>query len=542
MTSLHLCLLDTTGIQAWLFGSNKLKDNLGGSLLAGRALGEWLTEAGNPAFGAGWDLLAPDRFLAGEGAGCLVYSGGGNALLVARDSDCAATAVRSLQDRLMRDAPGLGIVAGITPWDGETASFPTALDAAWRALGAQKGERAGQRGWDLPAVLERCSVTAGPAAVLSVSDADRDNPRWVTRGIQARRDAVEDPLDDLATRLAGRGRNTLQLALGQMKDDGLDVVRDLDSIRGRTGEQSLLGVVHIDANGMGDAFRRLVERGPDNPGERLGRLRAASEGVEEAAGAAIARGIDWLRRGISKPEGDGKRWLAFDLIPLHWEGKEEIRRPALPMRPVVVAGDEFTFIAEGSLALDLAAEVAMEFAGRLRRVVGFQGAEVCAGVSFGRAHAPFSRLVGQAHDVVRGVKNVARERTGSWIDWRFLGEGTDAPAPSARPYALESSRGPSWRGLLQLVRELEAQREEHHTAWKALAEDLRSGPSAVRERRAVWKSQGVATQREALFEQDVTRGAVDGVWLSGHRAPLADAIQLMDLLVPRAHLRQGSGD
>ena len=116
MTQNTLLLIEATGIQDYIFGSNKLKQIIGASELVQQATHDWVLESlpkpNNVSTAAdqpdGWQIAAP--ILTGAWAAQVIYAGGGNAVIIFADAGDAQSFARKLSRRVLEQAPGLRII------------------------------------------------------------------------------------------------------------------------------------------------------------------------------------------------------------------------------------------------------------------------------------------------------------------------------------------------------------------------------------------------------------------------------------------------
>ena len=112
-----ITVLDAIGIQDYIFGSNKLKDNIGASGLVYMALNCWPIETlqkefpgrVNPSCGYQPDVSCSIIKNNGQFDAELFYAGGGNTVLFFKNRDCARKFALAYSIRLLADAPGLRV-------------------------------------------------------------------------------------------------------------------------------------------------------------------------------------------------------------------------------------------------------------------------------------------------------------------------------------------------------------------------------------------------------------------------------------------------
>jgi len=127
MDKFTLTLLDTTGIQDYIFSSNRLQENIGASELVYRATSLWAFDALDKLKishnihlhpnGIDWEFteaaIESDSNLQAE----IIQAAGGNTLILFRNKDQAIGFVKKLTLRLLEEAPGLTALAQHTDFD-----------------------------------------------------------------------------------------------------------------------------------------------------------------------------------------------------------------------------------------------------------------------------------------------------------------------------------------------------------------------------------------------------------------------------------------
>src|SRR5919199_5346223 len=107
-------VIDTTGIQPYIFGSNRLRENIGASYLVAQATDEWVKWALRQRFEEKVyipDRTQPEKQIDQDNLDAeLVYTGGGNAVILFKDKEKAIAFTKTLSEKVLREAPGLKIV------------------------------------------------------------------------------------------------------------------------------------------------------------------------------------------------------------------------------------------------------------------------------------------------------------------------------------------------------------------------------------------------------------------------------------------------
>lgn len=527
MNDAVLAIADVTGIQSYVFGSNRLRDHVGGSELVAQATGAWAAKAlqelgatncqGVNAHGK-LVLDGAQRFEDGALVSELLYSGGGNIIALMRDAVTARRWGAALSSRVERDAPGLGVAIV------HSAPF------TWRAEGHDLGGKIGAlidtelrrakqyRAASTPllglGVSAECRVTGLPAVGLD----ETDGYKPVAREVVARLNAIPE-----ADR---RFRAMLRDYVGADRL-GFDLPARLDDLGRSYGERSYIAVVHADGNGMGKRFKAIWAGHQNRKAIEL--VRKLSDAVHEAGLTALGRALAPLITpvgGLVKP---------FD------------RQDYLPIRPLIYGGDDVTFVCDGRLGVQLAAAYVEQLKDVTSALPDGAGAvTTAAGVAIVKTHYPFRRAYDLSESLCRGAKDtLGRER--SSIDWHVamsglladlktirereyqLRDGEGRPlALSVRPLPMVSVEAPwrTWGQFSETIRALQSDTDwaGRRNKVKQLREVLREGGSSTEQFLALYGGKplpGYSAAPATLHR----RGWLDGV------CGYFDPIELLDLYV-----------
>lgn len=501
--------IDVLGVQRYVFASNRLRDVVAAS---------WLVHWATAIDGA----LDRDH-------GDVLLASGGNAILCFSDQAKARAFVSRYTRRLYDEAPGLDVAVAHRPYN--TGGLASGIQQLQIDLARTKLERVPSVPQLGISVTASCRASGIPAVGLDPWDQAAPLSRMVLRW--------RDP--DVHQRAIGRWSAFLN------QHDPFAFPLDLDEL-GRTREDtSLVGVVHIDGNGIGKRIaswlRRCVDEGqPDDTVSR--ELREWSTALNDVG----RRSLDTVvKRVIGAIDGEGR--LTGALPNLGFDLDRSDGRILLPLRPVLLGGDDLTFLCDGRISLDLAETAIEAFTADLPKL---GKVTACAGVAIVPSHAPFDRAYELAETLCASAKSRRRERNDgeSWIDWHIglprPGEGVGRlrarvythclPGKrielTCRPYRLGVTANDSetWRWLSRTVLGTGpdgfrgARWARHRNKLKELASIAREGADGVSRAREAWTAAADLPWPGGL---DPTNGFLDGV-----RTPLLDAVELLDLHLP----------
>lgn len=387
-----LTVLDARRIQEYVFASNRLADIVSGSFLIEDGLAE-----------------GPLRGIARDSGGELIYAAAGNAWArfptpgAAREF--AGRASRAVYDVL----PGLDLAACHVEYSAG------GLGGAFRRAGADLS-RAKLAPPSAAALLglsttARCGETGLPAVALARTKGGDLRPR--SAALLAR-DSVKS---------------------GRMEEppSPLALPREFDDLGRTYGDTSQIALIHLDGNGIGDAILQGLPTGGDEA--VAGWLRLVSSGLRQAGQRAWQAARKLCIESVRPGPGQGYKLIskggcAFDLVD-----------NCLPVRRLLLGGDDLTFASDGRIGLALAATALGAF-GDLP-VEGIGRISACAGVSIVGSHYPVFRALELARGECLAAKRrrIETKHSGAVLSWRV---GEHLPAVSCRPYALTDSDRLDW--------------------------------------------------------------------------------------------------
>lgn len=345
--------VDLRGIQAYVYSGRRILDAVGRAALVAE-----LTDTSDPVHGVA-DLVPDD---------CLVLRDAGGALTVVLPDLAAARYFTGRYTRRLRDRAGdLTPVVAFVPYGPRAVPVPgepvpPGLDTALAELPVRL-----RRARRHMSVLHTPAHGYGITAVCSVSGAPAesvDSSRPLGGHARVRERVHERVAADVA-RARGIGRrwhrahsDAWLASAGTSETAGapeLALPMEVDRLGRDHGDVSRVAVVHVDVNGLGAILGEYRERAGDPavPGSGALAQRALSTriaGLTEGLARALVRAVAATVR--TEP---GRRPVvpgvgAGGSLTLDHEPPGPIR---LPVRPIVVAGDDLTVLCDARLALSM---------------------------------------------------------------------------------------------------------------------------------------------------------------------------------------------
>ena len=512
-----LTAIDVLGVQRFVFQSNRLRDVVSGSYLV-----HWSTSEK----GALKDLTLTDKIL---------LAGGGNAIVETGSMDEARSFAARYTRILHDDAPGLEVAVVHKEYkDGDLASTLHGLQIE---LAHAKTER-------FPSVpLLGLSVTASCRETgLVACGFDKDEPTVpLSKGILSRRKKKDEAKRHWEAYLKDR--------------DGFAFPIELDHLGRTMGDTSLIGVVHIDGNSVGGKITNwLKQKSEDSTADDdlvRRQYREWSQAIDRLGQEALQAVVNRLCRQVEKPAQDDTETVMGRPKRLRFELKQKDGRWMLPLRPILLGGDDLTFVCDGRIAMDLAETALGVF--ETSRIPHLGKITACAGVAVVRVHAPFARAYELADKLCASAKRMLKEKDDCALDWHIgacrPGETVEGIRErqyrangrrlTCRPYRLGSEKDETetWRWLsgtlldAETVGLREGAWSERRNKVKAFPELVREGPDSVKAALEAWK---VVDKRLQLPQPIARNGFFDDtrtplIDASDRRTPLIDALELIDL-------------
>jgi len=489
-----LTLLDTIGIQRYIFASNRLRENIGASELVERSIKRWAYEllpspnnVKDPVTGE----LDPNLFIDRDNlAAEVIYAGGGNTAILFSSREEAKGFVQKLSLKILTEAPGLQFAAVHLSIDYSKDPLAEKVRKALKKLGKVKRNRP----VSIPAlglsVTAECQSTGLPAAGMDP---------WPMKGEPDRLVSSEVAAKVLAAKEANE-RLQRELIPSDLKDK-YAIPHDFDDLARVRGESSYLAVVHADGNSMGQRVKKLAERFQE-PGQNrdyINAMRKFSEFIGKASKEALQACIRFIDQHVDRDPKDPSRYILADSLVLEQRGDD--RRPYLPFRPLVFGGDDVTFVCNGQIGLALAVKYLETF--EQRKLSDEENVYACAGITVVKLHYPFSRAYALSEELCQNAKKWVRAWTKnqdanlSALDWHFSTTGLSGDLEFIRkceytvrdgdlylrPLRLheDPSDPRSWPVVKELLTQFSGEEwAERRNKVKRLREVLREGPEEVK--------------------------------------------------------------
>ena len=398
-------LLDTRSIQKYVFGCNRLKTNTGASYLVDgiftEAMVNVLKQSGLKMPAQDWKE-AKELEMSKENSDTeceIAYIGGGNMLILVRKGEESLSICRELVQKwslkVLLETPGLKTGVAIGEIDLGKDNFQDSLKALYTKLKENQNNVLPQVDLPYTGFSIECDYSGKVANVYN-----KEYKRLVSAEVEAKTvafDAADKKIKKNFSKVLG---------------DEYDFCSELESLGYKDGE-SYISVIHIDGNNMGVKFSSCRDMQ-----ERKNLSKKVQETVEHAFGYLIKNIVT---------EYDSYADV-LDMRVLK-QGNKRL----LPLRPIIIGGDDITFICPGRMGLQYA-QAFIDYVNSedllddklykyIKEETGKQiskSLSCCAGVAIVPAKYPFFRAYELAEQLCDEAKALSRKDDGNYLDFAIL--------------------------------------------------------------------------------------------------------------------------
>lgn len=493
-----LAKYDVSGIQDYIFATNRLQEIAGASYQVTRVLEEFLIqvfrqEASPEEVILEWNNGDGLRLLEHENIRAeIIYIGGGNAVVLFRDRKLFCKTGEKLAIQAINNCQGLCLVAAYI--ETELHNFADDIKKLEQEMNKVKRNMIRQPVYSPFPVVEQDHMSYQP----------------ITRSMR-HGDKIENMTSIQYQKRSAYNKIKECHRLFPIVGDGADYryPEDMELLCRKHGEDSRIAIVHIDGNGMGDRINRQIQ-----------------------AYKTYSEGVPGIRRESAEIAGLFQDTYAEVLKDL-WDaqvfvnsGQEDEK--TVPFRPILLDGDDFTFLCRAELAVPVTAGFMMKLMQKQKEAV--HKITACAGIALVHSHFPFRVAYSIAEEACSQAKNMwysqqeknERDRVSCYLDFQII-KGTEAELAlknknlQKRPYVIDMAedevRGDS---LIKLYDVLKNMQDWPSGRLYKIYRALQEGENAVAFLKREFESRG--------YDIDRLTGQED--WQD---SPLFDALELREM-------------
>ncbi len=359
------------GIQNYIFQTNELKDIIGASELVNEICEYFVRMYGKES---------PSK-------GKMIVHAAGNIKCIFDDEDACRRAVRDFPKHATEMAPGITISQAVVKFE-KDSDYPTKAEELESRLHAQRNHPVKSLTTGLMAI-ERSRKTGLPAT--EKIKVEEDVFEYIDEGTAAKRNITDNEQKD------GNDPSKDKDLYFKLTGEWIPSKCRPYDISKMTDRNDWIAVIHADGNGLGEIVAKITDKYEN--------MRDFSIKLDEATLAAAQSAYNNAIKVKAKKTTDTDN------------------KDRLPIRPIVIGGDDLTVICRGDLAMEFVTEYLKAFeeqtkekfkdlAQRVENVEAQKllsnGLTACAGIAFIKSSYPFYYGYDLAEALCGEAKNDAK--------------------------------------------------------------------------------------------------------------------------------------
>ena len=343
----YLSILEVSQKQAYIFSSNKLRDNLARSaVIAEITSSEYFSRV----------IQDPGIYNRKDN---LVYAGGGHTVLVFSDLEKAREFNKIVTRTILENFEGIEIFASVMEYREN--------DENGRRIGPSENLSQLKEQLERKKAVRRASFRQGTFGLAPLDSDTRDR------------------VSDYGAIAIPDSEKTLEKKLMPKK---FETTYKLEELGGSKGDNNFIAVVHLDGNGMGNRINDYYESLKGEDWEEFRRhVREYSDTIDRDYKEAFRQ----MAQVVAERIESGKL-KDLDLEEGHF-----------PVRRIISSGDDMCFVSEGRIGIECSA-VLIEKLNAMTNCLDHRPYSACAGVAIVHQKYPFYRAYELAEELCSSAK------------------------------------------------------------------------------------------------------------------------------------------
>jgi CRISPR/Cas system-associated protein Cas10 (large subunit of type III CRISPR-Cas system) len=489
MVEFTVTVIDIVGIQEYIFGSNNLKQNVGASGLVNFVTQDMIYDE---LILTGKTNIERDKTSSnykfinkaieqGELNSELIYSGGGNTVILFQNQEIAKEFTREYTKKVLLKAPGLQLIICHSNFEWSKNDLEKKVrETIHKKITPKKENHIYSSPLLGIGVNADCQYTGLPAS-KTISD-DGKQIR-ISREVATKLNFFDKANKQLSSKFL----------LNNKINSNFDFIYNSNEF-GSKNESSYMAVVHIDGNGMGKRIQKYSKEHGNNNRDYIKSIRSLSNSIEKTSNSAIKATTSKLLESIKYVDGEHKVGGVVEF------------QDKLPFRPIVYGGDDITFVCDGRLGLTLSEYLLHQLTSEDQKLSDGHSISARAGIAIVKTHYPFYQALKMANNLAESAKLYIKEIENEFaiekgkvsaMDWHFASGGVVESIESIRhreytvkngklnmrPLSLREYAEIDWRSwatFVEIISKFKGKEwEGKHNKIMHLREALRNGPNAV---------------------------------------------------------------
>ena len=358
----HLVVMEVSRKQDYIFKTNRLAEQIGASI----AIRE-VTE------------ILPDKYSSQDE---YVFAGGGKSVFEFDSEEQARRFIKDVSTAVLREYPGMELFMALNEYDENKESVIEAINTLYKKLEEKKSSRKSVFRFYGSGLTEQCRRTQLPAVTYDEREGylSAESLVKLTKARKSQNESFEELLPD---------------------KDKYRFAKEFSELGGISGIKDYIAVVVLDGNKMGkkiekfrDAF--ISENGAVNYNFNLKykkKFRELCEKIDNCYRTAVRNMVSDLAKNY-----DGL--VGKDALS---ENDKEGKKTVLPIRPLILAGDDICFVTDVSIGITLTERLIQYVE---KESIMDLPMKVCAGIAMVKTAYPFFRAHKLAEELCHNSKGI----------------------------------------------------------------------------------------------------------------------------------------
>ncbi|MDD2401844.1 MAG: hypothetical protein PHD60_06550 [Clostridia bacterium] len=383
-----LAIYDVCGIQEYIFASSKLRENVGASSIVDKVLKELFPKVLVPGIlnkdeaVTNWEKANTFKIKDNPNIKAeIIYNGGGSSIVAYRNKTVYDEVNVAFAKRLLEKTYALTLA---------TACIETKFK--------NYGEDVVNLNQELEKVKARM-IRQRPRGAFPITEQEGITGLPVTRRYKNENISTVQMLKRQVADLEKEGNNKKENEKEgkETEDEQTILALEMEDLISNKGEDGFVAVVHIDGNGMGQAIKKEINSFNEcgKYEEAVMKMRKLSKYIDMIFKSVFDKMVDEIKERIINPDSD-KGGFSFSPV-------ERNEKNILPIRRLILGGDDITFICNGRLGVPLAAAFLRRIAQVPKPLIPLSA---CAGVALVHSHFPFNI----AYEIAESCCHNAKEK------------------------------------------------------------------------------------------------------------------------------------
>ena len=350
-----LVKMEVSQKQAYIFSSNKLKNNVSNS--------EDIAWIMDPEY---FKLIAGESGLFVKEKN-LVYSGGGHIVLEFEEKETAVSFVKLATFQIHKDYPGIEVFAKVLEYIDKDGKKAKPMIKKMKEL-SQKLER-----------KKATRLSSFHQGTFGIEKIDSTTLKPVLKSVNGIKCEEQQSMLDEERKPDAR-----------FLIPGYKLASKFEDLGGSHGESSFIAVVHIDGNAMGARVEKLYKEGENGTAAWdtfKGKLLTFSESIDDDFKNSYTEMIQKVRERIKSEK----------LKELN------LKDSFFPVRRIITAGDDICFVTDGRIGIECAREFIKALL-KKKNAHDKKGYAACAGVAIVHQKYPFYQAYELAEKLCSNAK------------------------------------------------------------------------------------------------------------------------------------------